>query len=139
LAVEIEGITDVEARVEVIERRLAFEDDPHQFHREWEHEQQKLREQIIKAKKLLPQVLISKNIKLLIAKIAIEMGVDGHRADINMMKTASTLAAFENRTEVELEDVKKAAELVLLHRMRRKPFEETGFEFDKLDKLVYEK
>lgn len=135
LAVEIEGINDVEARMEVVERRLAFEADAVMFEKIWEEEQQKLKRRIINAQKILPQVTISRENKYLIVQIAIDMAVDGHRADITMMKTATAIAAFNQRQEVTHEDIKMAAELVLLHRMRRKPFEETGLELNKIDNL----
>jgi magnesium chelatase subunit D len=69
----------------------------------------------------------------LIAQICIDMNVDGHRADITMMKTASTISALNSRTEVSEEDIRETAELVLSHRMRRKPFEEQSDNRDKLD------
>ena len=45
-----------------------------------------------------------------------------------MMKTAKTIAAFEQRKEVALKDVETAAELCLPHRIRRKPFESVGLD-----------
>jgi magnesium chelatase subunit D len=72
----------------------------------------------------------------LISQICVDMGVDGHRADITMMKTSITLAAFNGRAEVLEEDVKEAAELVLPHRMRRKPFDNHPDKQDKLDESI---
>ena len=72
----------------------------------------------------------------LISQICVDMGVDGHRADITMMKTSITLAAFNGRTEVLEEDVKEAAELVLPHRMRRKPFDNYSDKQDKLNESI---
>lgn len=70
------------------------------------------------------------------AQIAVEMGVDGHRADITMIKTATTIAAYHERTFVTEEDVRLAAELVLPHRMRRKPFDEPKAEGEKLEETI---
>lgn len=136
LAVEITGIYDIKARVEVIERRLAFEKDPLSFTHKWEEEQEKMKERILKAKKLLPRVQINDKLKALIAQIAVEMKVDGHRADITMMKMASTLAAYNKRLEVEVEDIKKAAALVLPHRMRREPFQAVGQGLEKIESIL---
>jgi magnesium chelatase subunit I len=36
-----------------------------------------------------------------IAQTCLEVGVDGHRGDIIMLKTAKTLAALDGRTSVE--------------------------------------
>lgn len=136
LAVDIEGISSVEQRVEVIERRLAFEADPVKFCFLWEGEQERLRERIAEAVKILPLVEIGRALKLLIARIAVELGVDGHRADITLMKTACTLAAFDLRTEVREDDLKTAAELALLHRMRRRPFEKSGLDWARLENIM---
>ncbi len=72
----------------------------------------------------------------LISQICVDMGVDGHRADITMMKTSITLAALKGRTEVFEEDVKEAAELVLSHRMRKKPFDNPSNNQDKLNESI---
>jgi magnesium chelatase subunit I len=54
----------------------------------------------------------------------LQLGVDGHRSDIVMLKAAKALAAWAGRDEVTPADVKEAAGLALAHRMRRRPFEE---------------
>lgn len=136
LCVNIAGVTDPELRVEIIKRRAAFEENPQEFIRQWEKEEEKLRQQIVTAKELLPRVEISEEILYLIAKIAIEMGVDGHRADLVMMKAAKTMAALAGRTQVTEEDVKESANLALVHRMRRKPFQEMEIDREKLQVIM---
>jgi len=136
LCVSIEGITDPKARVEIIKKRAAYEDGPVEFINNTKEEQEKLRGQIITAQKKLKEVSISDEMLELIANISLQMGVDGHRADIVMMKTAMTIAAYYGRCEVNEDDVKEAAELVLLHRMRRKPFQEPQMDQDKLDDIM---
>ncbi|SHI84514.1 magnesium chelatase ATPase subunit I [Desulfofundulus thermosubterraneus] len=136
LCVHITGIMDPELRVEVIRRRAAFEEDPEGFTRQWEGEEEKLRRQIVAAKKLLPEVEIPEEMLYLIAKIAIEMGVDGHRADLVMMKAAKTMAALAGRTEVTRDDVHSSVNLALLHRMRRKPFQEMDIDREKLQVIM---
>ena len=91
---------------------------------------------ITQASSLLPQVDINDELLETVAKLAVELGVDGHRADITVIKTALTLAAFNGRKEVELEDVKNAAKLVLPHRMRRRPFEEGQLDWDKVESIL---
>ena len=71
----------------------------------------------------------------LIAKICIKLDVDGHRADIVMLKTAITLAAYNERSQVEREDVLAAAQLALPHRMRKKPFEEASFDLSMIKEI----
>lgn len=132
LCVEVEGIKDPEARIEVIQRCIQYEKDPHGFEKEWQEEENKLCQLIMRAKELLPKVSYDNQILNLIAHIAVEMGVHGHRADISMLKVAQTLACYHQRLEVTEDDVQEAAELVLTHRMRRKPFEEPMVDKEKL-------
>ncbi|SMB91214.1 protoporphyrin IX magnesium-chelatase [Thermanaeromonas toyohensis ToBE] len=132
LCVNITGVTDPALRVEIVKRRAAFEDDPAGFLLAWEEEQRKLQEKIVQARLLLPQVYIPEEMLLLIARTAIEMGVDGHRADLVMMKAAKTHAALEGRTQVTEEDIRETAELALIHRMRRQPFQDLRLDYEKL-------
>ena len=136
LCVDIVGIHDAETRVEVIRRRKKYEDTPEEFIRAWEPSEQELRERIVRAQKLLPDVTVSDDMFTMIAQICIDMAVDGHRADITMMKTAATIAAYNNRTEVNEDDIREAAALVLTHRMRRRPFSEQQMDQQKMEQSI---
>ncbi|MDD4483464.1 MAG: putative cobaltochelatase [Methanoregula sp.] len=136
LCVEIEGIHDAETRVEVIKRRRKYEDDPGAFLSEWSAGEQDLRDRIVRAQKLLPEVRVSDDMLRMVAQICIDMAVDGHRADITMAKTAATIAAYNNRTEVTEDDVREAAALVLAHRMRRRPFSEQQMDKQKMEESI---
>lgn len=136
LSVVVTGEHDPEQRVEVIKRRLAYEQDADAFIAGYQEEQEALAAKIIHAGKLLPEVTIADKLLETVAKLAVELGVDGHRADITVIKTALTIAAFNARTEVELEDLKQAAKLVLPHRMRRRPFEEGQLDWAKVESFL---
>jgi magnesium chelatase subunit D len=136
LAVEVTGIQEPEARAEIVRRRIAFEEDPESFIAEWEENQERTRRQVAEAKALLPQVRLGNDILELITRICIDFAVDGHRADIVIHKTASAIAAYEGRTEVNEDDVREAAELALLHRRRRQPFEEPELDSQQLDDSI---
>lgn len=136
LCVQIEGIQDSAQRVEVVRRWSAFEDGPDEFLKEWEEEERALREKIVAAKKLLPSVTVSEKILLMIAQISIEIGVDGHRSDLIMMKTAKTVAAFHGRRTVESSDIEECADMALLHRVRRRPFEEVVLDPEKIRSVL---
>ncbi len=133
LSVEVAGENQPEWRVEVIKRRLAYEQDTAAFAGEYQAEQERLAASIMQARRLLPKVTIPDELLLLVAKVAIALDVDGHRADITVIKTAMTLAAFAGREQVVTEDVKKAARLALPHRMRRRPFEDGTLDWDKVE------
>lgn len=138
LVVDVVGERDQERRVEVIRRRLDFETDPEDFHVSWEQEQKETGERIQRAKQLLPQVSYDEEILDLAAKISILLDVDGHRADIVMIKTAMTIAAYDGRTEAGIEDLTRAAVLVLPHRLRRRPFEIGNLDGETIRKLIKE-
>ncbi|MDO9556883.1 MAG: ATP-binding protein [Coriobacteriia bacterium] len=138
LCVEIEGIADADLRVEVIKRRSRYEADPAAFATEWEEAQEAERGRILSAARMLSDVEIPDEMLQLVATIAIRTGVQGHRADIVMTKTSRTLAAYHGRAAVSKDDVREAADLTLLHRTRRKPFEEMGLDRLQLDKAMSE-
>ena len=124
LCVNIEGIAAADDRVAVMERRAAFDENPDDFARQWEAESQELADRILKAKELYPQVVCHRSLLYEIAQYCLDVGVDGHRGDIIILKTAKTIVACEKRTEVQSEDIQTAAELVLPHRVRRQPLME---------------
>ena len=70
------------------------------------------------------------------AKSIAALGVDGHRADIAMIKTAMTIAAYNMRETVSKEDLKEAASYVLPHRMRRRPFEGSQIDMDTVESKI---
>jgi magnesium chelatase subunit D len=136
LAVEVTGQPEPEVRAEIVRRRIAYEANPAEFYARFAESEELLRQRIIEAQALLPQVTLSEGLLELITHICAGSGVDGLRADITMYKTALTLAAWEGRRQVTVADVRRAAELALLHRRRRQPFEEPGLDQQQLDDLI---
>jgi magnesium chelatase subunit I len=123
LCVNIEGIRDAAARVQIMERRLQFDTNPAQFSNDWLSESAKMSERIQIAQTRCTKVTAKKPILEQIASACLTLGVDGHRADIVTLKTARALAAYQGRNNVILDDVTAAAELALPHRVRRTPFD----------------
>ena len=126
LCVNIEGIRESDQRVEVMERRALFDEDPEGFCSKWESESKKIVEQIESAIKYYPDVKIDRSLLFEIASFCLDVGVDGHRGDIITLKTAKTIAAFNGRKEVIHDDINAATELVLPHRVRRQPFQDVA-------------
>jgi magnesium chelatase subunit D len=133
LAVQVAGPRDPESRAEVVRRRLAFESDPAAFAARWADEQNALRDRILAARALLPNIALDDGLLTFLTRLCCELDVDGLRADIVLHKTACTLAALDGRTRVHLEDIRTAAELVLPHRRRRRPFERPDLDREQLD------
>ncbi|MFD9634885.1 putative cobaltochelatase [Streptomyces violascens] len=136
LTVEVAASREPEQRVEVVRRRLAYDDDPAAFAARWADEEGELRGRIVAARELLPSVVLGDAVLLQIAATCAAFEVDGMRADIVMARTATALAAWAGRTEVTSEDVRQAALLALPHRRRRNPFDAPGLDQDKLDETL---
>lgn len=124
LCVTIEGLGEVEDRVAIMERRAAFDTDAEAFARHWQEQSARLAQNIEAARALYPQVEAPRELLFSIAETCLEVGVDGHRGDIIMLKCAKTLAALDGRSQAGKRDVQQAAELVLPHRLRRQPLME---------------
>lgn len=133
LTVEVAASRETDQRVEVVRRRLAYDDDPAGFAAEWADEEGALRARIVAARALLPEVRLGDGALRQIAATCAAFEVDGMRADIVMARTATALAAWAGRTDVLAEDVRQAALLALPHRRRRNPFDAPGLDEDRLD------
>ncbi|TXS45575.1 putative cobaltochelatase [Streptomyces sp. uw30] len=138
LTVEVAASREPDQRVEVVRRRLAYDDDPGAFAARWADEEAAVRARIVAARELLPSVRLGDGALRQIAATCAAFEVDGMRADIVMARTATALAAWAGRTDVLAEDVRQAALLALPHRRRRNPFDAPGLDEDKLDQTLEE-
>lgn len=137
LSIRIEGIKDPEDRVKIIKYRSEYDADPEKFISIFRDSEEALIKKILHARNILDRVEISDDKLLAIAKVSVALEVDGHRSDLTMMKAARAYAAFEGRYKVEYEDIKKVAEFVYMHRMRRLPFEQAkDIDMDIIDKII---
>ncbi|MFF9314575.1 putative cobaltochelatase [Streptomyces sp. NPDC014748] len=136
LTVEVAASREPDQRVEVVRRRLAYDDDPAGFAARWADEEAAVRQRIVAARELLPQVRLGDGALRQIAATCAAFEVDGMRADIVMARTATALAAWAGRTDVLAEDVRQAALLALPHRRRRNPFDAPGLDENKLDETL---
>ncbi|GHG25602.1 magnesium chelatase [Streptomyces albogriseolus] len=138
LTVEVAASREPDQRVEVVRRRLAYDDDPAGFAARWADEEAAVRQRVVAARELLPSVRLGDAALRQIAATCAAFEVDGMRADIVMARTATALAAWAGRTDVLAEDVRQAALLALPHRRRRNPFDAPGLDEDKLDQTLEE-
>lgn len=139
-AVDITGLTDARDRVEIMKRNIAFEQDPEGFAQEWAEADHLLSEKIIAARKQHSKVGYTSRDLVSIASLTASLKVEGHRADLVILKTAIAQAAFEGRNRVTELDIAMAAELALPHRLQKGPFSESEISADelrvKIDSLV---
>jgi len=138
LCVDIQGIRDPAARVAIMERNLAFESDPEGFSAEWNARERALSQEIGRARALLPEVQFTHSDVAAIATMMSELGVDGHRADLVVLKTARAHAAFEGRTRLSDRDILLATELALPHRLKRHPLQEAEVTLGDLSERLVE-
>ncbi|MDY6866482.1 MAG: ATP-binding protein [Chloroflexota bacterium] len=136
LSVDIHGILDPRQRVQIMERNLAFESDPEAFRQKWLSKEQELSKQIAQARKLVDRVRYSTRDLLVIADLTAKMQVDGHRADLVILKAARAHAAFEGREEINPRDIALAAELALPHRVKAGPFRQSEMGVTQLEEHI---
>ena len=138
LSVTVAGEREAETRVEVIRRRIAYERDPDAFAEMYAAEQKHLRTQILEARARVPSVTVPDAVLDYAAQISLTLGVDGHRADITLIKAGIAHAALAGRSAVTAEDLQRVSRLVLAHRMRRRPFEEGAVDWTAVDAILGE-
>ncbi len=138
LCVEIKTLLDAESRVEILKRRLMYEQNPQSFFDAWRDAERALSERIVVARELLPRITYEASDLYIIAQLTAEMEVDGHRADIVILKAAMAQAAFQGNERISEADILLAAELALPHRLRRRPFEEADDQLAKLEQRLEE-
>jgi Mg-chelatase subunit ChlI len=136
LSVEIRGIRDARDRVLIMQRNLEFECDPEGFRRKWMPQEQELSHQIELARPLVDQVRYKNRDLISIADLTASLNVDGHRADLVILKTARAHAAFEGHTDLTDRDIILAAELALPHRIKRGPFQQAEISMDDLQDRI---
>ena len=124
LSVDIRGIRDARDRVKIMERNLAFEADPEGFREEWLPREQEISRQIERARLQVNNIVYSSRDLITIASLTASLEVDGHRADLVILKTARAQAAFDGRESISELDIALAAELALPHRLKRNPFQQ---------------
>jgi Mg-chelatase subunit ChlI len=136
LSVEIHGIRDARERVLIMERNLGFEADAAGFRQEFQAKEQELSEQIDRARHIVEQVTFTRRNLLSIANLTASLNVDGHRADLVILKSARAMAAFEGRLAINDRDIALAAELALPHRLKRGPFQQSEMSMEELQERI---
>ncbi len=125
LSVQVRTPQDLALRVEVVKRRDAFEKDPAAYRARWQAENDKLQKRIVKARKLLDQVVVDDSILTLCAQLCQQLGTDGLRAELTLLRATRALAAMQGSKTVQVQHLQTIAPLALRHRLRRNPLDDT--------------
>jgi len=125
LCVDVAGVKDGKSRMQILERNLAYEADSSAFADEWQPYEEALTREIAEARERVGAVKHTQNNLATIANLVASLGVDGHRADLVILRASRAHAALMGRTEITDQDILLAAELALPHRLKRHPFQDT--------------
>jgi len=120
---EIRTVKDPTLRVKVVEERTSFDLNPQEWIDKYKDEQEAVTKRITDAQALLPGMQIDYELRVKISEICSILDVDGLRGDIVTNRAAKAYAAYNNRTEVTVDDIKTVITLCLRHRLRKDPLE----------------
>jgi magnesium chelatase subunit I len=131
---EIRTVKEPVLRVQIVEQRSDFDRQPYDFLNQYQDQQTALQAKIVEAQERLEHVSIDYDLRVKISEVCSACDVDGLRGDIVTNRTAKALAAFEGRTEVTVDDIRRIIALCLRHRLRKDPLEsiDSGVKIDKI-------
>jgi magnesium chelatase subunit I len=130
---EIHTVKEPDLRVQIVEQRAEFDSNPAAFCEKYAEQQAEIQNQIVQAQQLLPSVKIDYDLRVKISEICSELDVDGLRGDIVTNRAAKAIAAYEGRTDVTVDDIRRVIVLCLRHRLRKDPLEsiDSGYKVEK--------
>lgn len=132
LSVDVRASADVGTRAEAVRRQLVIDrpadNDPHD---EFHEATSELRAQIERAR--VADVTVDDDLVHLASSVALDVGAEGLRADLMLVRAARANSALDGRPTVTSDDLRSVAEAVLAHRRRRRPFEQPGVDQRELD------
>jgi magnesium chelatase subunit I len=136
---EIRTVKEPDLRVQIVEQRGEFDRNPQEFLAKYQEQQEELQRKLVQAQELLPQVSIDYDIRVKVSEICSELDIDGLRGDIVTNRAAKALTAFELRTEVTVNDIRRVMPLCLRHRLRKDPLEsiDSGYKVEKSINRVF--
>ncbi|GAP94766.1 magnesium chelatase ATPase subunit I [Leptolyngbya sp. NIES-2104] len=136
---EIRTVKEPVLRVQIVEQRTEFDQDPVPFLEKYEPQQNDLQRQIVEAQERLKGIAIDYDLRVKISQMCSELDVDGLRGDIVTNRAAKALAALEGRTEVTVDEIRRIAPLCLRHRLRKDPMEsiDSGYKVEKVFDQVF--
>ncbi len=126
LSVDVASPSDIDERVQVIKRRDAYENDHSAFMLRWQAEDAALRDRIVTARKALKELKTPDSALRDVAELCVNLGSDGLRGELTLLKAARAYAAFRDDTVLTTAHIRATAALALRHRLRRDPLDEAG-------------
>jgi magnesium chelatase subunit I len=125
LSVEVTTPQDIATRVEIVRRRDAFDRDPAAFLTQWRGDEERTRERIEAARKLIGSIKVPQKELEQVAELCTGLGTDGLRGELTLMRATRALAALDGSGQVGATHLRDSAALALRHRLRRNPLDES--------------
>ncbi|HKJ15854.1 MAG TPA: magnesium chelatase ATPase subunit I [Xanthomonadales bacterium] len=125
ICVDVRTPTEISERIKVIRRRDEFERDPRAYIRRWAGQDGRIRNQILRARNAIGKVKVSEPIVETAAQICIALGTDGLRGELTLVRASRAMASLEGKSAVSKTHLRHVASMVLRHRLRRDPLDES--------------
>jgi magnesium chelatase subunit I len=126
LRVNVRGLTSKDDRLEVYTRVRHYRQNAARFIKQWEVATTEAREEIILARELLKQTILSDDALDLGLTLVRDLDIDSHRAEYTMFEAARAYAASDGRDVAQVQDIRAIASMAL--RQRRSQFMVSFFE-----------
>jgi magnesium chelatase subunit D len=116
LSIHINEQVDAKTRLDIVQKRLQFDDNPEKFIQRFQAEQTQLQASIQTAQQSLTDIYVSNEIQMEIATRCYTANIEGVRADLALYRAARAYAALKNEHEVKIIHIDTVEAWVLQHR-----------------------
>ena len=138
---EIRTVKEANLRVQIVEQRSNFDQNPYACVKEFKNKQEELKKIILTAQQQLSKISIDYELRVKISEICGLLDVDGLRGDIVTNRAAKAFAAYKGKENVEIADIKAVITLCLRHRLRKDPLDtvDSGLKVQQVvDKVLHD-
>ncbi|MDG1771738.1 MAG: magnesium chelatase ATPase subunit I [Luminiphilus sp.] len=126
LSVDVATPQDVASRVEIIRLRDRYEQEPDSFIKQWRRKESAQRRRIEQARLQVALVSTPDEVLEFAASLCLQLGTDGLRGELTLLRAGRALAALNKKDIITCDDIRSVAPMVLRHRLRRDPLDESG-------------
>ncbi|HJL04116.1 MAG TPA: magnesium chelatase ATPase subunit I [Polyangiaceae bacterium LLY-WYZ-15_(1-7)] len=126
LSLEVRTPDEVATRVEVVKRRMRYDQDPEAFAAAWAEDEAALIVRLRDARARLPEVAVSDAVIERASRLCQALGTDGLRGELTLIRAARAAASLDAQREVADVHLAQVAPLALRHRLRRAPLDDVG-------------
>jgi magnesium chelatase subunit I len=137
LSLEVRTPNDIATRVEVVKRRMAYEEDRAGFAAGYGDAERALTARLAEARERVTDVDVPHDALERASTLCQRLGTDGLRGELTLIRAARAVAAFEGLDAVTDAQLRIVAPLALRHRLRRDVLDEIGSSA-RVDKAVEE-